>query len=78
MPLEPNTLYTLTVEVGNIPSGFNDLNATPNNPNNDSFFKIAGFNGYRVELKTDSISGSGVTLMAISQSAQGGNNIPDG
>lgn len=76
--LEANTVYTLTVEVGNIASGVNDLNATPDNPNDDSFFNIAGFNGYRVELKTDSISGSGVTLMAISQSVEDGNNIPDG
>ncbi|MEM7465903.1 MAG: hypothetical protein AAF387_03360 [Pseudomonadota bacterium] len=76
--LEENTIYTLTVEVGNINSGFNDLNATPNDPNDDPFFNIMGFNGYRVELRTDSVSGSGSTLIADTLSNTDGNDIPDG
>jgi len=77
-PLQGNTLYTLTVEVGNIASGINDLNGTPDNPNDDSFFDISGFNGYRVELRTDSVAGSGTTLMAETLSVGDPDAIPDG
>lgn len=76
--LAANTLYTLTVEVGNIASGENDLNVTPDNPDDDVFFDIAGFNGYRVELRTASAGGSGQTLIAESLSVSDGNSIPDG
>ena len=77
-PLQADTFYTITVEVGNIASGINDLNGTPDNPNDDSFFDIAGFNGYRVELRTDSIAGSGATLMADTLSVGDADPIPDG
>ena len=76
--LELDMLYTLTVEVGNIASGFNDLNATPNDPRDDSFFNISGFNGYRVELRTDSVTGSGVNLVSEIVSVLDENNISDG
>ena len=76
--LQANTIYTLTVEVGNIASGSNDLNATPDNPDDDPFFNINGFNGYRVELRTDSSIGSGTTLAAETGSVGGDNVIADG
>lgn len=78
VPLQDDTLYTLTVEVGNIASGFNDLNGTPDNPADDSFFNISGFNGYRVELRTDSITGTGTTLMVNTLSVGDPDPIPDG
>ena len=76
--LEPNTRYTLSVEVGNIASGFNDLNATPNNPNDDSFFSISGFNGYRVELQVAPVGETPQTLVAQTQTTFDANPIPDG
>jgi hypothetical protein len=41
--LQPNTRYRLTVEVGNIASGFGA-------PPFDQFFNLDGFPGYRVQL----------------------------
>ena len=76
--LEQNTRYTLSVEVGNIASGFNDLNATPNNPDDDPFFNIAGFNGYRVELQAVPPGQPPQTLVAQTQSVADPNPIQDG
>ena len=76
--LEQNTRYTLSVEVGNIDSGFNDLNATPNNPDDDSFFNIAGFNGYRVELQAVPPGQPPQTLVAQTQSVADPEPIQDG
>jgi hypothetical protein len=66
--LQADTTYTLTVEVGNIASGFSDLGGGP------IFFDLDGFPMYRVELL------AGDTLLAadLNELASGGNTIPEG
>ena len=71
--IEPMTRYTLSVEVGNIDEGFNDLNNTPGNPADDSYFDIRGYNGYRIELRAAD-GGDGV-LLAVDDN---GTPMPDG
>ncbi|NNM01388.1 MAG: hypothetical protein HKO62_11600 [Gammaproteobacteria bacterium] len=71
--IEPDTRYTLTVEVGNIDSGFNDLNNTPANPDDDPFFDIRGYNGYRIELRAND-GGAGTLLVEDDNSS----SIADG
>lgn len=66
-PLLAGTLYTLTVEVGNIATG------TGVTPPYDSFgeFDLRGFPGYRIELR------AGTELLVADHDSLGG-SIPDG
>ncbi len=61
--LDASMRYSLTVDVGNIASGFNDLPGTPGNPGDDTFFDIDGYNGYQLALLVD-VGGSYELLAA--------------
>jgi hapalindole H/12-epi-hapalindole U/12-epi-fischerindole U synthase len=62
--LQPNTVYTLSVEVGNIASGFGP-------PPSNQFFDLDGFPGYSVQLLA-----GGVVLAEDVDSLH--NSIPEG
>ncbi len=66
--LAMDTIYTLSVEVGNIASGTSDLGNGP------IFFDLDGFPGYRIDLL------AGGTLLASDDNslASGGSSIPEG
>jgi len=66
--LQANTIYTLTVAVGNIASGMSDLGGGP------IFFNLDGFPGYRIEL----LAGSTLLAADVNALASGGNTIPEG
>lgn len=66
--LQANTVYTLTVDVGNIASGSSDLGGGP------IFFDLDGFPGYRVEL----LAGDTLLNADLNGLHSGGNAIPEG